>query len=285
MVIRQYKAEGEITKILLPVVALDDAVGLVIFSFSIGIAKAITVGTANVAEIVFEPIAEIALSLALGSLCGFILTKLEAKFHSNTNRNSLIVTFVILTVAIAKAIIHFGKLECGFSSLLVCMTMGVVFCNTCPLSEDMMGRCDRWSSPILMLFFVLSGAELQLSMLKSKNVIIIGAAYILSRTIGKILGASLSSRLAKCSKNIIDHLGFALLPQAGVALGMSSIAIDALGKTDGTLVRNITLFGVLIYELVGPTITKVTLIKSGDIKQKSQEIINRRANAIASKAK
>lgn len=282
MVVRQYKASGDVTKILLPVVALDDAIGLMIFSFSIGFAKALKIGTANIAEIILQPIIEIILSLIIGAICGFILTKAEAHFHSGTNRNSLIVSFVILTVAVAKAVIVVGNFSCGFSALLVCMMMGVVFCNTCPLSSEMMRRSDIWTSPLLMLFFVLSGAELHLSVFKNYHVVLVGITYIITRSIGKYTGARIGSTISGCSKTIRKYLGLTLIPQAGVALGMSIVAINQLGPDDGGMVRNITLFGVMIYELVGPTITKWALTQAGDIKPQPDHIKHRRKNAIES---
>lgn len=280
MVVRQYKAKGPVTEILLPVVALDDAVGLVIFSFSFGIAKAINSGTASLSEIIGEPIIEILLSLAFGAMCGWLLSKAEAIFNSNRNRNTLVVSFVILTVAVSKAVFSVVHFKCGFSSLLVCMMLGTVFCNLSPLSEDIMQRSDSWTAPLMTLFFVLSGASLRLDLLSDMNIILIGMVYIISRSLGKYLGARFSSKLAGCSDDIIKYLGITLLPQAGVALGMSSLAMTGLGDADGGLIRNITLFGVLIYELVGPSLTKRALTKAGDIQPKSAEVENRRAEKI-----
>lgn len=280
MVVRQYKAKGAVTEILLPVVALDDAVGLVIFSFSFGIAKALTSGSASILDIIVEPVLEISLSLAFGAVCGWLLAKAEAIFHSNRNRITLVVSFVILTVAVSKAVFHLAQFKCGFSSLLVCMMLGTVFCNMSPLSEDIMDRSDKWTAPLMTLFFVVSGAELQLGILGNIYVLIIGFVYILSRSAGKYFGARFSSRLAGCDDNIIKYLGITLLPQAGVALGMSSLAMSGLGAAEGGLIRNITLFGVLVYELVGPSLTKMALTRSGDIKPKSAEVLSRRETAI-----
>ena len=251
MVVRQYKAKGKLTDILLPVVALDDAVGLMLFSISFGVAKAIQSGTADVTAILVEPLLEIVLSLVLGAVCGQALTWLETLFHSNRNRNALIISFVMLTVAISLMNLQIGTLNLSFSSLLVCMMLGVVFCNRCPLSEDLMERSDKWTAPLLALFFVLSGAELELNVLANLAVVVIGLVYMIARSAGKYCGAYVSCAMSGCDDKVKKYLGVTLLPQAGVALGMCALAGE-LGTTDGSIVRNITLFGILVYELIGP---------------------------------
>ena len=276
MVVRQYKAKGPVTDVLLPVVALDDAVGLVIFAVSFGIAQSMKNGSTHVAALILEPLGEVILSLAFGGLVGMILTWLERFFHSHRNRNALIVGSVILTVAVSQYIISVGSFTFGFSSLLVCMMLGTVFCNFCPLSEDLMLQADRWSGPAITLFFVLSGAALDFSVFTDVSVILIGLVYILTRSLGKYLGAGWSSALAKSPAPVRKYLGITLLPQAGVALGMCATAYRVLGGPEGTLIRNIILFSVLVYELVGPSLTKMALTKAGDIQAKSPEMLSRR---------
>ena len=264
MVVRQYKAKGKLTDILLPVVALDDAVGLVVFAISFGVAKSLSIGNANVLSIIFEPIIEVALSLLLGFVMGMLFTLCERYFHSRSKRMAVSVTFVMMTVAISSLKFSVGGIHIAFSSLLSCMMLGTVFCNVCDFSEELMDRADRWTAPILILFFVISGAELDLSVFLDFAVVIIGIVYILSRSAGKYFGAEISSKMTKCDENIVKYLGITLLPQAGVALGMAIKAME-LG-TEGAVVRNITLFAVLIYEIVGPSLTKIALTKAGDIK-------------------
>ncbi len=271
MVVRQYKAKGPVTDILLPVVALDDAVGLVVFAISFGIAKAIGTGHADVISIVVEPILEVVLSLVLGAIMGVLFHLSERFFHSNTKRLGMSVAFVLLTVALSMIKFQIGRVHIGFSSLLVCMMLGTVFCNICDFSEELMGRVDRWATPVLILFFVISGAELDLSVFSSLSVVIIGIVYIISRSIGKYSGAYASASLMKCDENIVKYLGITLLPQAGVALGMA-IKAHELGA-DGAIVANITLFAVLIYELVGPLLTKIALTKAGDIKPEGKRSV------------
>ena len=276
MVVRQYKAKGPVTDVLLPVVALDDAVGLVIFAISFGIAQSMKNGTTHIAALIVEPLMEVILSVAFGGLVGMGLTWLERFFHSHRNRNALIVGSVVLTVAVSQLKIPVGPFTFGFSSLLVCMMLGTIFCNFCPLSEDLMLQADRWSGPAITLFFVLSGAALDFSVFADLSVVLIGVVYILFRSMGKIMGAHWSSVLAKSPETVRKWLGITLLPQAGVALGMCSTAYRVLGGAEGSLIRNIVLFSVLIYELVGPSLTKWALTRAGDIQAKSADMLTRR---------
>lgn len=264
MVVRQYKAKGPVTQILLPIVALDDAVGLVLFAISFGIAKALLSGHVDVLSVVVEPILEVVLSLGLGALMGWLITMFERFFHSRSKRLAISVTFVLLAVALSMLQFTILGVHIAFSSLLVCMMMGTLFCNTCDFSEELMDRLDRWTAPLFILFFVLSGAELELKVFTDVAVVVIGIVYILSRCLGKYFGASFSARATKCDPNIIKYLGITLFPQAGVALGMA-IKAQELG-TEGAIVANITLFGVLIYELIGPLLTKISLQKAGEIR-------------------
>ena len=265
MVVRQYKAKGPVTDILLPVVALDDAVGLVVFAVSFGIAGAVNTGTIDAVSMIVNPILEVVLSIALGAVMGFLFTFCEKFFHSRSKRMAISVTFVMLTVAISSMKFEIGGVHIAFSSLLACMMLGTIFCNICDFSEELMERADRWTVPLLVLFFVISGAELDLSVFKNWIYIVIGMAYITFRCIGKYFGARISAKATKCDANIVKYLGITLFPQAGVALGMASQALE-FGGDIGVLVQSITLFSVLIYELVGPYLTKVALTKAGDIK-------------------
>ena len=343
MVVRQYKAKGPLTSLLLPIVALDDAVGLVVFAVSFGIAKAMISGALSIVSVLVNPLIEIVLSLLLGMLAGAALTRLEAMFHSNRNRMSMTIAFVFLTVALAalewrigEVVIGFSPLlvcmmlgtlllgalagfvltkletmfrsnsnrlslsiafiflmvglsavdftvagvDCGFSPLLVCMMLGTVFCNICPLSEDLMDRADDWSAPLLAVFFVISGAELRLEVFGELTMVLIGVIYIIFRSMGKYLGAHFSAKAVGCDEKTVKYLGITLLPQAGVALGMC-VSAQELGAADGLLVRNIVLFSVLIYELVGPLLTKEALTAAGEITAKPKEVLERRAKALA----
>ncbi|MBE7019255.1 MAG: sodium:proton antiporter [Ruminococcaceae bacterium] len=281
MVVRQYKAKGPLTNLLLPIVALDDAVGLIVFAVSFGIAKSMMVGQPDFIAIIIQPLLEIICSLALGAVMGWILTQLEKMFNSNTNRLNMTITFVFLTVALSMLEIPVGELHITFSPLLVCMMMGTVFCNICPLSHDLMEKSDKWTSPLFALFFVISGAELELNVFADWAIVVIGLVYIVSRCLGKYYGTFISAKATKCSTEIQKYLGITLFPQAGVALGMCAIvaAEPAFGAA-GNLVRNITLFAVLIYEVFGPVMTREALRRAGDIKPMSDEVKNRRQHKL-----
>ncbi len=264
MVVRQYKAKGPLTDILLPIVALDDAVGLILFAVSFGISKALISGRIDILSVLVEPILEVVLSLALGLVMGFLFTFFEKFFHSRSKRLSMSVAFVFLTVALSMLKFEIGGIHIGFSSLLVCMMLGTIFCNICDFSEELMDRVDRWTAPLLILFFVISGAELELAVFKDFAIVLIGLVYIIARSAGKYSGAYLSAKAMGCDNNIVKYLGITLLPQAGVALGMAIKAKAELGEY-GTIIANITLFAVLIYELIGPMLTKISLQKAGEI--------------------
>ncbi len=274
MVVRQYKAKGPLTNLLLPIVALDDAVGLIVFAVCFGVAKTLVSGTVDIVSILLNPLIEIICSLLLGAVMGWLLTQLEKLFNSNTNRLNMTIAFVFLTVALSMIKFELGPIHISFSSLLVCMMLGTVFCNICPLSHDLMEKTDKWTSPLFALFFVISGAELELSVFADVAIVGIGLVYIVFRCLGKYFGTFASAKATKCEPQICKYLGITLFPQAGVALGMCTTAMQ-LGE-QGNLIRNITLFAVLIYEVVGPLMTKMALTAAGDIKPVSDEVINRR---------
>lgn len=286
MVVRQYKAEGPLTKLLLPIVALDDAVGLVVFAVSFGVANALESGHVNAVSIVVNPLLEIICSLVFGAFMGFALSYIEKLFHSRSNRLSLIITFVFLAIVVSKLEFPIGDsgLEIGFSPLLTSMMFGTIFCNVCKTSNEMMERTERWTKPLFMLFFVISGASLDLSVFADLRFVAIGIVYIIFRSLGKYFGAMGSAKLMKCDKNTEKYLGITLLPQAGVALGMvSSVASDKNfeGTDIAEVVRFVVLFAVLVYEVVGPVMTKWALTKAGDITAKPEGKTARRENTPA----
>lgn len=266
MVVKQYKADGPLTRLLLPIVALDDVVGLVVFAVSFGIAKALEHGSVDPVSVIVNPIVEVAASLVLGVILGLAFNLSEQFFLSRSKRMSISVTFVFLAVALSQLEIPIGPVTVGFSSLLVCMVMGTVFCNLCAFEEELMGLMDRWSGSILVLFFVLSGAGLEFKVFSDWAIILVGVVYILFRSVGKIEGAKVAAHMMHCEPNIQKYLGITLLPQAGVSLGMSLTAMS-LGES-GLIIRNVALFAVLVYELVGPLMTRIALEKAGEISEK-----------------
>ena len=266
MVVKQYKAEGPLTRMLLPVVALDDMVGLVVFAISFGIARALENGQIDLVSVLVDPVVEVIVSLGLGALIGLAFHWLEQFFYSNSKRLSISVGFVFLAVALSQLHFTIGPVTVGFSTLLVCMAMGTIFCNLCDFSEELMERIDKWTAPLMVLFFVLSGSDLDFAVFADWAIILAGVVYILFRSLGKILGANISAGFTHCEPSIRKYLGITLLPQAGVSLGMSLTAMS-LGAP-GTIIRNICLFAVLIYELFGPLMTKIALQKAGEIPEK-----------------
>jgi len=274
MVVRQFKAKGPLTSLLLPIVALDDAVGLIVFAVCFGIAKTLVSGTVDLISIIVNPLLEIVCSLLLGAVMGWLLTQIEKLFNSNTNRLNMTIALVTLAAALSSLKFEIGSVHIGFSSLLVCMMLGTIFCNICPLSEDLMKASDKWTSPLFALFFVISGAELELEVFADVAIVGIGVVYILFRCLGKYTGTLVSAKATNCEPQICKYLGITLFPQAGVALGMCATAMQ-LGE-QGNLIRNITLFAVLVYEIFGPLLTKWALTKAGDIKPMSEEVKNRR---------
>ena len=266
MVVKQYKADGPLTRLLLPIVALDDVVGLVVFAVSFGIAKALEHGTVDLVSVIVNPLVEVVASLALGSLLGYLFHFAEQFFLSRSKRMSISVTFVFLAVALSMIEVKIGPVTLGFSSLLVCMMMGTVFCNLCAFSAELMDLMDRWSGSIMVLFFVLSGAGLEFAVFHDWAIILVGVVYILFRSLGKIEGAKFAAHMTHCEPQIQKYLGITLLPQAGVSLGMSLTAMS-LGPT-GVVIRNIALFAVLVYELIGPLMTRIALERAGEISEK-----------------
>ena len=256
MVVRQFKAKGPVTSLLLPIVALDDAAGLVIFAVAMGIAQALSGGQIDAASVIFYPMLEIAGSLMLGAAMGALLSWLEKMFFSNRNRHAMTVAFVLMTIALSARL--------GLSSLLVCMMLGTAFCNLSEYSVDIMRRSEQWSAPLYAVFFVLSGAQLELGVFRYPAVVMVGIVYIAARCFGKYFGAKWSSGFLDCDPMVRKYLGITLFPQAGVALGMA-ISARALGGEVGAIVHNIVLFSVFIYELVGPMLTKSALMRAGEI--------------------
>lgn len=254
MVVRQYKANGPVTQMLLPVVAMDDALGLMVFSISSSVAAALLGGEMTVQSMLVAPLAEIVGSLALGSALGFVLGYCSRFFASRGNKLALSIALVLAGVGLCDM--------WGLSSLLVCMMIGAVMVNISQQHEVLMEQCDRFTPPLFLLFFVLSGAQLDLTVLPVVG--LTGICYLLLRSIGKWCGTMLGALCVHADKNIRKYLGLTLLPQAGVAIGMSqlvSIKFPALASQINTIV----LAGVLVFELVGPIVTKLALTKAGEI--------------------
>ncbi len=269
MVIRQYKANGPVSKMLLPVVAMDDALGLILYAVMIALARTIERGEVlTVMTLVIKPLVEIVGSLALGVVIGLVLVYVLRFFHSRGNKLSLTIMVVFAAVGLSDM--------WGLSSLLVCMMVGATMVNLCRQSDTMLEQCDRFTPPLFLLFFVLSGANLDLAVLPTVG--LVGIAYVLTRAVGKALGATIGAKIEKCDANIVKYLGFTLIPQAGVAIGMARMCQTSLPEY-GSVINAVVLAGTLIYELTGPVITKIALTKAGEIKPDVKKTAKPVANA------
>lgn len=257
MVIRQYKAKGPVTETLLSVVALDDAVALIAFGIAVAIATMLNhPGEGSLIAQIINPLKEIGLSLIIGGILGILFTLPLKIFRQRDNRQILIYVFIFIALYISSML--------GLSDLLTCMAMGAAFCNISNQSDKIMEIADSITAPIFMLFFVLSGADLKLSILPSIG--LVGVIYIVVRSIGKVLGAGIGARLSKADDVIQKYLGFALLPQAGVAIGLTVVAKTVVPEYAATI-RAVVLCGTLIYELIGPSMAKWSLKMAGEIKE------------------
>ncbi len=260
MVIKQYKAKGPVTETLMSVVALDDAVALIAFGFAVTIAKAIAGGGQNMAFVsVLKPFGEILLALAVGGIVG-LLFKIPLKFFKKTGNRLIILSgLVFLTGGIAEIL--------RVSELLACMAAGMVFSNISSESEDIARLSDLITPPIFLLFFTVSGAALNLSLIPSIG--LAGILYVFFRVVGKIGGAYLAARVMKAPAAIRRYLGPTLIPQAGVAIGLATVSQTIVPEYAAEL-RTIVLCATLIYEIIGPAITKISLTKAGEIANKSK---------------
>ncbi|HHX79289.1 MAG TPA: cation:proton antiporter [Acholeplasmataceae bacterium] len=264
MVIKQYKAKGEVTETLMSVVAIDDATAMIFFGISVAIAKALGSSSTNITWTIFKPIVEIVVSLGLGVIIGLLLTLLLKWFTGRSNRVSVVTALLLITVSISSIFKHFN-VPFDFSSLLSCMMAGAVLTNlaTDRKTSSILELIDRFTPPIMISFFVIAGINLNLSVLKTVGVI--GLIYIVMRVIGKWTGAWVGGKITKASLEVQKYLGFSLIPQAGVAIGLSLIASTVLEPTQAAQLTAVILSATLIYELIGPLITKISLQKAGEI--------------------
>ena len=273
LVVRQYNAKGPLVNTLLPVVALDDAVGLMAFSISFAIAKVFSTGEAiTVYAVLINPLLEIVLSLLVGFVCGVLMTLVSKLFKSRDNNSILMVAFTFLCVALSQIDFKFGEnIEFGLSSLLVCMMLGATYTNLKKDAERFLHRIDEITPPIFLLFFVISGAGMDLSIIPTVG--IIGVIYIVVRSLGKYFGAMIGCKITKAEPGVTRYLGITLLPQAGVAIGMANMAKEALGDI-GIKIYTIVLFSTFVYEIVGPLLTKWALTRAGEINRPNEEHIH-----------
>lgn len=268
LVVRQYKADGPVTRTLLPVVALDDAIGLMVFSIFVSLACTIANGeNISAKTMIIAPLVEIILSLLIGSVLGFAVALCVKWFKSRANRLCVCITAVVIGVAIVELFeekqYSILGMNLSLSSLLLCMMTGAVFCNLCGEYDKVLEGIERWTPPLFMLFFVISGADLDLSLLPKIGAV--GIVYLVFRVLGKYFGARIGACIAHSEENVRKYLGFMLIPQAGVAIGMAQLIITKLPQF-GSQIQAVVLCATLIYEIIGPILTKIALRKAGEIK-------------------
>ena len=278
MVINQYKAKGPLVDTLLPVVAFDDAVALIAFAILFSISKALASNTAlNIMDILVWPLVEIVGSIILGAVLGFGISFAFKFFKSRANRMILVIASILIVVGLNVLATTFGwKMfdeDFSFSSLLACMMIGAIFINFRKDAQRTIERIDQFTPPLYMLFFVISGASLNITIFASEGgylIAIIAAVYIVMRCVGKWTGAFVSSKVTKAEPSVQKYLGFTLFPQAGVAIGLATTAGKLFSLKEetavaGVLIVAIILTSTLVYEIVGPMVSKFALNKAGEI--------------------
>ena len=275
MVIKQYNAKGNLVDTLLPVVALDDAAALILFAILFQLAKGLSVNEYSIYSMLIKPLLEILISLGIGAALGFVISLLNKLFKSRNNRLILCIFSVFASVGFYFLFKNSWMGSFELSSLLICMMAGAIYVNFTKDNEKTYDVLDRFTSPLYMVFFILSGASLDLSIFTSELgllVIIVASIYIVFRIIGKWLGAFVGASITHCEEKTKKYLGFALIPQAGVAIGLSTTACKLFNETPGmsetgNLILAITLSSTLVYELIGPFVSKYALTKAGEIKE------------------
>ena len=274
MVIKQYQARGPLVDTLLPVVALDDAAALILFAIFFQIANTFASGVPlSIYTVLLKPLIEIAISLVSGLVIGIFISFMNRFFKSRNNR--LIWCIFSVFAALGIYMLFKSPVLGGFelSSLLTCMMAGAIYTNFVSDSNRTLDVMDRFTSPIYMMFFVISGASLDLTIFFNRNGLIvagIAATYVIFRVGGKWLGAFTGASVTRCEDKIKKYLGFALIPQAGVAIGLATTAYTLFNKNPdtalaGSLILAIILTSTLIYELIGPMVAKFALNKAGEI--------------------
>lgn len=256
MVIRQFRAKGPVTSTLLTVVALDDAVGLIAFGLAAAVVNILQhPGESSVIMAIITPLLEIIGSILLGFVLGFLFALPLRYFKKDSNRLIIITAFIFLGSSLATML--------GLSSLLLCMSMSAMLVNVSKEAESILKLADSVTAPIYVMFFVVSGMGLDVAILPSVG--LIGILYIIARVIGKVAGSYIGAAIMKAEDSIRNYLGFTLIPQAGVAIGLTLLASRIVPEYAQTI-RTVVLSATLIYELVGPGITKFALKKAGEIK-------------------
>jgi Kef-type K+ transport system membrane component KefB len=254
MVVQEYRAKGPLTNYLLMAVTFDDAVGIILFDISIVIMRIILRGgPLHVSEMILGPLREIGLSLLIGAVTGFIMVVMSRWFRSKSERLLLAIMVVLATVGISQVF--------GVSSLLACMVTGTLFANIAVDPPSTFANVDTWTVPLLLMFFVFSGADINLALLP--KFAIIALCYVILRSFGKIFGSWAGARIVKAPATVAKYLGWAMLPQAGVAIGFAVIARSMFPEL--SYLSTIVLAIVIVFEIVGPLAAKRALFGSKEV--------------------
>lgn len=259
MVVREYRARGTLTNYLLMAVTFDDAVGIILFDISVVIVRVLLKGGGlSISEAVFAPIKEIGLSLIIGSLMGLILTYIERFMKTKENSLILAISFILITAGLSR--------QFHFSPLLSNMALGAVFANFSINAGKVFSQAEDWVSPILLFFFVLSGSDLDISLLPKLG--LMGIGYVLLRSIGKIFGSRMGAFFAGAPKKVQKYLGFAMLPQAGVAIGFAVFIKNLFPEL--SYITTIVLSTVVLFEIIGPLGAKYAIFSASEVKKSPQ---------------
>lgn len=255
MVIRELRADGPLVKTILPVVALDDALGIMLFGVALSLAK-MTSGLEEftIFKIISAPLIEIFGSLLLGFLLGIGLTYLAKKAKGRNELLKISLAFILAGVGASNFF--------NLSPLLTSMMMGGTLVNLMPSSKRIFGTMNEFTPPINLLFFTLAGMSLNIRVLASVS--FLGIGYIIARAIGKIIGAGVGAKALGESKTIQKYLGLSLLTQGGISIGLSSIVQSELPQFSGSIVT-VILFSVLVFEILGPILAKVAITRAGEV--------------------
>ncbi|HZJ87095.1 MAG TPA: cation:proton antiporter [Erysipelothrix sp.] len=257
MVIRQYRAKGVMTDAILPIAALDDALGIMVFGLALAAAKfSLGITQGSTAQMILAPFIEIGLSLIVGLVLGLIVSKMTSKIKSQEELVSFILIFILISPAIARFL--------PVSSLLVSMAMGAVYVNMSHQANRTFNTLNTFVPPINVLFFAFAGASLDLSILASIGTL--GILYVLARMFGKVLGTSLGAKVTDSDPKLVKYLGWALLPQGGISIGLSMIVRNELPEVASGIVTLI-LFSVLFFEIMGPIFAKMAISKAGELNE------------------
>ena len=269
LVIRQYKADGPLTRAILPVVALDDVLGIIAFGIAMSLAK-ISIGQQDysIYKMVSGPIIEIGGSIILGLIIGAILVFASKSASGRDQLQMLSLAAIGIATGIANVL--------GYSPLLTCIVMGSMVVNISRNSKRTFKSIDDFSSPVYTLFFTLAGASLDLSILKTVG--LMGVAYVIARAGGKMIGAWIGAKAVKAESTVRKYLGLALLPQGGISIGLLVIVRQQLPQYT-MAISTIIMFSVLIYEVTGPIFAKIAIEKANEIngalsyKKKNKKLI------------